>query len=322
MATLYWGGGTGTWDGFTTANWYTDVGRTTLSTRAPSAEDDVIFDSASSATAYTVTLGTPVCRNVTIAGPASGNLTFAGTGSWYVYGNLTLPATGFTRTFTAGFIFYGAGSHTITTNGVAMANTFAFLGTGTYTLQDALNNGTSAITLTSGIFNTNDKNLTCGAITSAPWSGTRLGNCLGNTGITFGAGTNKYIAAATASSNWSDTIWATSSGGSASAANFPLAQDTVIIDNAGLSTSATLTLNLPYNIGNFDTTSRTNAMTFAPGAVTIDPSCYGSTNISANVTITASSSFWTYAGRTTQNITTSGKNWGNVTGLGVPIVSD
>jgi len=37
MATLYWGGGTGTWSAFSPTNWYTDLARVTPATRAPSA---------------------------------------------------------------------------------------------------------------------------------------------------------------------------------------------------------------------------------------------------------------------------------------------
>lgn len=456
MATLYWGGGTGTWDGFTTANWYTDFARLTLSTRAPSAEDDVIFDSVSSATSYTVTLAnsTPVCRDVTIAGPASGNLTLAGSGNLFVYGNLTLPSTGLTRTATNTTQFYGAGSHTITTNGVALS-TLTFSGIGTYTLQDALNTGTSTININAGVFNTDGKNLTCGTIAasvgvtagtltlgsstvsattisanapltinagtsnitlsqtgaqigagtnytgntfynvtfssaaittsnfygnntfnnltfttksaagvsdvvlygnqtvngtltiagqssvnryfvrsdtigtprtltvgtvaaltdvdfrditaagaSSPWSGTRLGNCLGNTNITFVAGANKYVAASTASSNWSANIWSSTSGGSASTADFPLAQDTVIIDDAGLNAGAALTLNTAYNIGGFDASSRTNSASFTissvqpffHGDVTFSTAIGGVRNVNVN-----------YCGRTTQTITTNGR---------------
>lgn len=455
MATLYWGGGSGTWDGFTTTNWYTDLARTVLAGRAPAADDDVIFDSSSHTTNYTVTIsnGTTVCRSCTISGPASGTLTLAGSGAWYIYGSLTLPATGLTRSFTGQIQFWATDSQTITTNGVALASSISFLGVGgTWTLQDALT--TNSISVTAGTFNTNGKNLTCtnniggsggtlnfgastvstptmgfsGPITinggtsnitlsgsfatlaeltsftggtfynvtfssnaitsclifgdntfnnltfttpaaagisnvviygnqtvngtltiagadgakrylvrsdtigtartltvatvgtltdvdfrditvagaSSPWSGTRLGDCKGNTNITFGAGANKYIAAATGSSNWSANIWATSSGGSAATANFPLAQDTVIIDNSGLNTSATLTLDIGYNIGGLDASSRTNAMTFAGSA---SPACYGDTNVSTNVTCTITG-LWTYAGRTTQNITTNGKTWG------------
>lgn len=462
MATLYWGGGSGTWDGFTTTNWYTDLARTVLAGRAPAADDDVIFDSSSHTTNYTVTISnnTTVCRSCTISGPATGNLTLAGTGTWYIYGDLTLPATGFTRTFTGQIQFWATDSRTITTNGVTLASPISFAGTGgTWTLQDALNNGTSQILINAGTFDTNGKNLTCGNITattgatagtltlgastvsattinlnapvvvsagtssitlssasasigagsnytgntfynvtfssnavttcaiygnntfnnltftapaaarvsnvllfgnqtvngtltiagadgakryfvrsdtigtartltvatvgtltdvdfrditvagaSSPWSGTRLGDCKGNTNITFGAGANKYIAATTGSSNWSANIWATSSGGSAATANFPLAQDTVIIDDAGLNTSATLTLDIGYNIGGLDASSRTNAMTFAGTAAA---SYYGDTNVSTNVTSNIFDT-WTYAGRTTQNITTNGKTWSGI----------
>jgi hypothetical protein len=413
----------------------------------------------SNATDYTVTLAnsTPVCRNVTIAGPATGNLTLAGSGAWYIYGSLTFPATGFTRTFTGSIQFYGTGSHTITTNGANLSGGLQFSGVGTYTFQDATT--TSTLTINAGVVSTNNNNLTCTQITtstgsvsgtlnlgsstvsansiannnflvinagtsnitlsaasagigggtnytgntfnnvtfsstaittsnfygnntfnnltfsapsvarisivqlfgnqtvtgtltiagqssvnryfvrsdtigtprtltvgtvaaltdvdfrditvagaSSPWSGTRLGNCLGNTNITFVAGANKYIAASTGSSNWSDNIWSSTSGGSALAASFPLAQDTVIIDNAGLNTSATLTLDIAYNIGGLDASGRTNAMTFAGSS---SPSCYSDTNVSTNVTCTISGT-WTYAGRTTQNITTNGKTWGVV----------
>lgn len=453
MATLYWGGGTGTWDGFTTTNWYSDFARTTLAGRAPAADDDVIFDSSSNATAYTVTISnnTTVCRSCTISGPASGNITLAGSGRWYIYGDLSLPASGITRTYTGRISFYASDSRTITTNGVTLASVIDILGTGTFTLQDALNIGSSSLNLIAGTLNTNDKNLTCGTISSdsqtvsstltlgsstvsatsfdiflgaftlnagtsnitlssssasirtpssvtfynvtlsstalglctidsntfnnltfttpaastnsnvsltgnitvngtltisgadgskrfslissiigtprtltvstvstltdvdfrditvagasSPWSGTRLGDCKGNTNITFVAGANKYIAAATASSNWFDNIWATSSGGSASTANFPLAQDTVIIDNAGLNTSTTLTLNRVYNIGTIDASSRTNAVTFTASTFT----SYGDINVSTNVTTSVSGTF-TFAGRNTQNLTTNGKN--------------
>jgi hypothetical protein len=452
MATLYWGGGTGTWDGFTTANWYTDFARTTLSTRAPSAEDDVIFDAVSNATAYTVTIAnnTTVCRNVTIAGPATGNLTLAGSGVWYIYGNFTLPATGLTRTFTVQLLFYGTGSHTITTNGVAMANSFVFNGTGTYTLQDALNNGTSAVFLTAGVFNTDGKNLTCGTISaftgatagtltlgastvsattisanapitinagtsnitlslanasigggtnytgntfynvtfsstaittssfrgnntfnnltfaakssatvstiqlfgnqtvtgtltiagqlsvrryfiqsgvapgttrtltvgtvaslvdvdfrditvagaSSPWSGTRLGDCGGNTNITFPSPKTVYWNGTTGGA-WTGNFWAASSGGSVNVANFPLAQDTAIIDNTGLNTGTSITGFSGYNLGTL-TSTKTNAYTLAGSS----PILYGDLTLTASTTVSAFSP--SFSGRVNQNLTSAG----------------
>ena len=460
MATLYWGGGTGTWDGFTTTNWYTDLARTVLAGRAPAADDDVIFDSTSNATAYTVTFGgstdqnAAVCRSCTISPPGSGNITLAGSRPWFIYGSLTLPASRITRTYTGTINFYATDSRTITMNGVTFGSSINFSGTGTYTLQDAFNNGTSAININAGILNTNGKTLTCGNISattgttagtlnlgassvnastisanapltitssgtitlssaspsigggtnytgntlhnvtfsssvinsvsilgnntfnnvfffeppankctsirlfgnqtingtltinqgatssyryfihsdtigtartltvaavgtlgdvdfrditiagaSSPWSGTRLGDCKGNTNITFVAGANKYIAAGTVTSNWSENIWAASSGGAAAPANFPLAQDTVIIDNAGLNTGESLTINSAYNIGGFDASSRTNAMTLSGVTANI----YGDFNVSTNVTTSLSGSLWVFAGRNTQNITSNGK---------------
>jgi len=450
MATLYWGGGTGTWDGFDATNWYTDLARTTLAGRAPAADDDVIFDSSSNATGYTVTIsnGTTVCRDVTISGPASGNLTLAGNQNLFIYGNMTLPATGLTRTFTGTINFYGTGSHAITTNGVTLASVIIFSGIGTYTLQDALNNGTSQIQINAGTFNTDSKNLTCGTIaaasgttagtltlgastvsastiggnapltinggtsnitfsavtasigggsnytgntfynvtfssnavttcniysnntfnnltfttpaaarvsnvavwgnqtingtltiagqssvnryflrsdtvgttrtltvgtvaaltdvdfrditvagTSSPWSGTRLGNCGGNTNITFPGAKTVYWNS-TGGGAWEGNFWATGSGGSVSTANFPLAQDTAIIDDTGLNTGSSITGGSGYNLGTL-TSTKTNAYTLS-----ITPTVYGDVTLTASMTTTSFSS--TFAGRVTQNLTSAG----------------
>jgi hypothetical protein len=107
---------------------------------------------------------------------------------------------------------------------------------------------------------------------AAPFTGTRLGNCGGNSNITFPAAKTVYFVGTTAA-NWGSSQWATSSGGSTSINNFPLAQDTAVIDNSSLNTSAVLTVNASYNIGNltFSQTSnvRTNAITFTIGSVLV-----------------------------------------------------
>jgi hypothetical protein len=405
----------------------------------------------SNATAYTVTIAnnTTVCRDVTIAGPATGNLTLAGAGDWFVYGSLTLPATGFTRSFLSRIHFYGDGSHTITTNGVTLTSPLVFAGTGTYTLQDALNNGTSAVTLNAGVFNTDGKNLTCGLINasagttagtltlgastvsatnisanapltinagtsnitlsqtgasigagtnytgntfnnvtfsstaittanfygnntfnnltfaakstatvsrinlfgdqtvtgtltvagqlsvrryfiqsniigttrtltvgtvaslvdvdfrditvagaSSPWSGTQLGNCGGNTNITFPAAKTVYWNATTGGA-WTGNFWATSSGGVVNVANFPLAQDTAIIDNTGLNTGTSITGFSSYNLGTL-TSTKTNAYTLAGAS----PILYGNLTLTAATTVSAFSPI--FAGRVTQDFTSGG----------------
>lgn len=101
---------------------------------------------------------------------------------------------------------------------------------------------------------------------TAPWTGTRLGDGGGNSGITgFEAPKTVYWSLA-AGGNWSATAWATSSGGTPAVANYPILGDTVIFDNAGLNTSATVTVDRVFAINNLDFSARSNAMTLAGAA--------------------------------------------------------
>ena len=141
---------------------------------------------------------------------------------------------------------------------------------------------------------------------SAPWSGTRLGNAQGNSGITFDAGVTKYWSLA-AGGNWSATAWALTSGGVPSAANFPLAQDTVVIDDLGLILGATITINSGWQIGTLNASGRTLAatLTFSGPA-----NLYGDFTLSTAVTL-AGSSVCTVAGRGIQTITPAGRTFPN-----------
>jgi hypothetical protein len=448
MATLYWGGGTGTWDGFTTINWYSNVGRTVLAGRAPAADDDVVFDTASGTT-YTVTVSnnTAVCRDLNYTG-ASGSFTLNLSSTLSIYGSVIFTVGGTSIvTGSAAVNFYGTGNHTINDAGFGLStNTFA--GSGTYTLLRSANFG--SLVINNGIVNTNDydifvtadisgsggtlnlgaSNVSAGTIgstgltinggtsnitlsaananiggdstytgntfynvtfsstalgacaiygnntfnnltfttptaaslntvtlynnntingtltiagqsgpnryfvrsdtigttrtltvasvatftdvdfrditvagASAPWSGTRLGDCKGNTNITFGAGTNKYLVA---SGQWSGNVWAASSGGTASLTNFPLAQDTVVVDNAAIAGGQVSTVNIGYNIGGLNASARTTTLSFQGSGVT--PTFYGSVILGSGISSTMSN-IWTYAGRNTQTITSVGKSW-------------
>jgi hypothetical protein len=119
---------------------------------------------------------------------------------------------------------------------------------------------------------------------AAPLTGTRLGDRGNCSGITFTAAANKYWNLA-AGGNWSATAWALGSGGAVDVNNFPLAQDTVIIEDAGLNTSATITIDSSWQFGNIDASSRTNAMTLALGS--IRTSAFGNITLSSAVTTTA-----------------------------------
>jgi hypothetical protein len=138
---------------------------------------------------------------------------------------------------------------------------------------------------------------------SAPWSGTRLGNCLGNSNITFDAAKTVYWNLA-AGGNFNAAAWATTSGGTAATTNFPLAQDTAIIENTGLNTSATITA-VASHVGTINMSTRSNAMTLASTGSIIR--IYGNLVFSSAVTNTATSGGFSFNGQgVTQQLTTAG----------------
>lgn len=130
------------------------------------------------------------------------------------------------------------------------------------------------------------------------------GDCKGNSGITFATGQTVYWNLAGAQ-NWSATGWATSSGGTPAAANFPLAQDTAVFDNTG-SVTGTITVNANWNIGTVDMSGRTSAMTL--GNSSNLPTIYGNWTNGSGTTLSGTGSL-TFAGRTTQTITSASKTF-------------
>jgi len=140
-------------------------------------------------------------------------------------------------------------------------------------------------------------------------SGTRLGDCGGNSNITFVAGKTVYWNLA-AGGNWNANAWAASSGGAVATTNYPLPQDTAIIENTGLNTSVSITMNLNANIGTFDASTRTNAMTFNISAYS--PYVYGDFLLgSSSITITALSTGILYFGnRSIKTVNSAGSTFG------------
>ena len=142
------------------------------------------------------------------------------------------------------------------------------------------------------------------AVSGGPLSGTRLGDCKGNGGISFGLGVTRYWNLA-GGGNWSGTGWAATSGGSPAVNNFPLAQDTVIFEATGLNSGATVTINSSYNIGTINMSARTsNTMTLAMGFA-VYPQIYGNWINGTGTTLSGNSSY-TFAGRGSQTITSAG----------------
>ena len=117
---------------------------------------------------------------------------------------------------------------------------------------------------------------------AAPISGTSVGNAGNNSGITFAAPKTVYYNN-TAGTNWAATVWAATSGGAAATGNFPLVQDTAIIENTGLNSGATITNSTPMLMGTVNFSTRTLPMTWALTSV---PQFYGPLFLSSAVTIT------------------------------------
>lgn len=137
-------------------------------------------------------------------------------------------------------------------------------------------------------------------------SPTRAGNCGGNTGITFPAPKTVYWNLA-GSQNWSATAWATSSGGTPAVNNFPLAQDTAVFDNTGA--AGTVAINAVWNIGTFDASGRTSAMTLNPGTGG-GASIYGDWRFGTGVTCGSTANPLTFSSGTTETITSNGVQFG------------
>ena len=142
---------------------------------------------------------------------------------------------------------------------------------------------------------------------AAPASGTRLGDCKGNTGITFGAGVTRYWNLA-AGGLWSATGWAATSGGAPAVNNFPLAQDTALFEATGLNSGATITLSIAYNIGTINMSARTsNTMTLATGTVSF--SLYGNWVNGTGTSISGTGFIFFDGTNTAQTITSAGKTF-------------
>lgn len=136
---------------------------------------------------------------------------------------------------------------------------------------------------------------------AAPISPTRGGDCGGNSGITFPAAKNCFRVGTNTSWTGSSS-WALTSGGAGSNDNFPLAQDTAVINE---DTTLTGTLSsATYNIGSIDSSARTTGITLNFSA---SPNIYGVLIFGSGVTISGSGNAQNFNGRDTQFILTNGK---------------
>jgi hypothetical protein len=166
-------------------------------------------------------------------------------------------------------------------------------------------------TITAAVVSANDcdfRDITI-AGAAAPISPTRASNCGGNSGITFPAAKTVYRVGINTS--WGGaSSWALTSGGAGSNDNFPLAQDTAVIDE---STALTGTLNCNFrNTGAVDCSTRTTGITLNFNTAI---SRYGSLILGSGITVTGTSAN-TFSGRSTMALTSAGKT------ITFPIVVD
>lgn len=160
----------------------------------------------------------------------------------------------------------------------------------------------TARTLTVATLSANDcdfRDITLAGAAS-PASPTRAGNCGGNTNITFPAAKTVYRVGT--NTTWAgSSSWALSSGAGGADTNFPLAQDTAVIDN---NTALTGTLSLAaFNISGLDASTRTTGITLSH-ATAVDR--YGSYALGSGVTVSGTST-QTFFGRGTMDFTSAGK---------------
>lgn len=140
---------------------------------------------------------------------------------------------------------------------------------------------------------------------AATWSGTRLGDAGGNSGITFATASTWYWNAA--AGNWGSNSWATTSTGTPAATNFPLPQDTALFTNNNPATSGTVAFGAVYFFPTIDCSARTNAMTLS---MNVTSTLYGNVKLTTAVTLSQTSNI-TFNGRNaSQYITSAGNTWG------------
>ena len=169
MATVYWYGGTGNWSDYAN-HWSNNSGDSPSSNHgaAPGTDDDVVFDTASSASVtYTVTIDAEAyCKDMTVGAPGgvSKYVGIAGNQTLYIFGNLNITASTagvyFTHTGTLQFAAT-SGTKTIYTNSNVLMSIVSFNGNGgTFQLTSDLNlyrpdNTNNLLIRTNGIFDAN-----------------------------------------------------------------------------------------------------------------------------------------------------------------------
>jgi hypothetical protein len=288
MADRYWILGSAAWSSTNTTNWSTSSGGAGGAS-VPTASDNVFFDANSNVgiASFTVTMTvTPrVCNDLTISGlDGSMNLTGVSIGLT-ISGNLTFPATLFTRSYTGTTTFNATTTgKTVTTNGVAFgAVDFNGLGGG-WTLGSAL---TSTIcTLTNGTLDLNGKTCTLS---------TRFITATGTKNLTLNAGTLFCTAAsATAFNNAAPTNFTTTAGTGTGTISMTGATAKTFVGGGS-------TFNCTLNQGGAGALTITGSNTFSD--ITNTYKSTGATSILFTAATTSTFTDWNASGESTRLLT-------------------
>jgi hypothetical protein len=276
MADRYWVGGAGSWN--STTKWSGTSGGLSGAS-VPTSADNAIFDANSGSAHFTVTVTTgATCANLTIAPePVTGATIFSVAGSFTIAGTLSTNST------------LGNRRIQIISSGYGLMRDVSISSVGT--LSDVDFRDIRVIGAAGTI------------------SGTRIGNLGGCQNISFSTPKTVYWVTA-AGGSWSGNNWASQSGGAASTDNFPLPQDTAIIENTGLNSATSISLDVALpNIGTLNMSTRTNSVTLSG---TTSYSVYGDFRLGSGVT-RSYSGILTFRGRNTQYISSAGKTLQAVT---------
>lgn len=156
----------------------------------------------------------------------------------------------------------------------------------------------TAATLSANDCDFRDITIAGGAAGTAP---TRAGDAGGNSGITFPAAKTVYRVGT--NTTWAgSSSWSLTSGGAGSNDNFPLAQDTAVINN-DTALTGTLSFTTRYSVSAIDCSSRTSAITLSHDVI---QTIYGSYSLGSGVILTGTSNQF-FAGRGTMVFTSAGK---------------
>ncbi len=199
MANRYWVGGTGTWSNSNFTNWSSTSGGSGGSS-PPESADDVFLDANSGGGTVTVASGLINCKSITCSGFTGTFASASGTSQLTVSNGVTLGTTMAAFTFAGKFTLGGSG--TFTSNGRTVGAAIDISGVAPLLGDDLTCTG--IITVRSGTFNLNNKNLTCDTLATATVNAktitlgsgtvTITGLKFGCTGVSTDTGTVTYTA--------------------------------------------------------------------------------------------------------------------------------